>query len=290
MAKTREIRRRIKSVKNTAQITRAMQLVAASKMKKAQEACLAGRPYAELMAEMLSSLGERLIDFSHPFLETRPVRKRGILVVSTDKGLCGPLNANLFRKLAEIQGDAAYITIGRKAAQFVSRTGRELLADFTITDLVPFAEIRTAVEYLIRSYEEKKIDTLEVLYSQFINTMAQKPVLLPLLPFTDLKSILRKHEREEGKTNASADNREIQFEPDASAILGELLNLYIKQEIYQMALEAKASEHSSRMVAMKTATDNAKTLVDDLTLEYNKVRQAAITQEILELSAASFAS
>ena len=151
-------------------------------------------------------------------------------------------------------------------------------------------EVRTAVEYLIRSYEEGKIDTLEVLYSQFINTMVQKPVLLPLLPLHDLKSILQKHERKAGKTNTSADTREIQFEPNAAAILGELLNVYIKQEIYQMVLEAKASEHSSRMVAMKTATDNAKDLVDDLTLEYNKVRQAAITQEILELSAASFAT
>ena len=287
MANTSDIRRRIKSVKNTAQITRAMQLVAASKMKKAQDYALAGRPYAKLMAEMLSSLGNRLIDFNHPFLEIRPVRKRGILVVSTDKGLCGALNANLFRMIAEIEGKAVYVTIGRKAAQFVSRTGRDLLADFTITDKVPFAEVRTAVEFLIQSYQEEKIDTLEVLYTQFINTMVQKPVLLPLLPFHDLKSILQKQEQDTGKAGDTEDTREIQFEPNAAAILNELLNLYLKQEIYHVVLEAKASEHSSRMVAMKTATDNAQGLVEDLTLEYNKVRQAAITQEILELSAAA---
>ncbi len=290
MPNTRDIRRRIKSVKNTSQITRAMQLVAASKMKKAQDVALKGRPYAELMAEMLSSLGNRLIDYKHPFLEGRPTRKRGILVVSTDKGLCGALNANLFRKIGEIEREAGYVSIGRKAAQFLSRTQRDLMADFTVTDKVPFAEVRSAVEFLIQSYREEKIDTVEVLYSQFVNTMVQKPVLLPLLPFQDLKSILQEQAHKTGHKSASDDTREIQFEPNAAAILNELLNLYIKQEIYHVVLEAKASEHSSRMVAMKTATDNASTLVDDLTLEFNKVRQAAITQEILEISAASFAN
>ncbi len=290
MANTRDLRRRIKSVKNTAQITRAMQLVAASKMKKAQDFALEGRPYTELLAEMMSSLGDRLIDYKHPFLEGREVKKRGILVVSSDKGLCGALNANLFRKLVTIEGPAGYVSIGRKAAQFLSRSQRELLADFTISDKVQFAEVRVAVEFLIQSYREGKIDTLEVLYTHFINTMVQTPVILPLLPFAELKSILQKKDQEAGRKSASDDAREIQFEPGPEAILDELLNLYIKQQIYHVVLEAKASEHSSRMVAMKTATDNAKTLVDDLTLDYNKVRQAAITQEILEISAASFAN
>ena len=146
------------------------------------------------------------------------------------------------------------------------------------------------VEFLIKSYRERKIDTLEVVYTHFVNTLVQKPVILPLLPFRELKSILQKKDQTAGRKSASKDVREILFEPGPAAILDELLNLYIKQEIYHVVLEAKASEHSSRMVAMKTATDNANTLVDDLTLEYNKVRQAAITQEILELSAASFAS
>jgi len=290
MANTRDIRRRIKSVKNTAQITRAMQLVAASKMKKAQDVALEGRPYTELLAEMLSSLGERLIDYEHPFLESRSVKKRGILVVSTDKGLCGALNANLFRKLTKIEGSASFVSIGRKAAQFLSRTQRELLADFTISDKVHFAEVRSVVEFLIQSYREGKIDTLEVVYTHFVNTMVQNPVILPLLPFRELKSILQEKDQEAGRKSASEDTREILFEPGPAVILDELLNLYIKQEIYHVVLEAKASEHSSRMVAMKTATDNANTLVDDLTLDYNKVRQAAITQEILEISAASFAN
>ncbi len=290
MPNTRDIRRRIRSVKNTSQITRAMQLVAASKMKRAQELALQGRPYATLLAEILSAVGERVTEFQHPFLEEREVRQRGILFISTDKGLCGPLNSNLFRLLTEIEDEAQFVTLGRKGAQFLSRARRNLVAEFSVTDQVRFAEVRPAVELMIKAYEEGEIDTIEIVYSRFENTLIQTPTRNPLIPLKDLKSVFAKEaELAAESVEIRTDDREIHFEPGADEILHELLNLYIKQEIYQMVLEAKASEHSSRMVAMKTATDNANSLVDDLTLEYNKVRQASITQEILEISAASFA-
>ena len=288
MANTRDIRRRIKSVKNTAQITRAMQLVAASKMRRAQEMALQGRPYATLLAEILSALGDRVMDFRHPFLEKRLSRQRGLLVIATDKGLCGPLNSNLFRLVGGIEASAQFVSLGRKGTQFLSRARRNLVADFSVSDSVRFAEVRPAVELMIEAFVDERIDTIEVIYSRFVNTLVQEPTRIPLLPLEDLDSVI-KAERPDVLSH-KADDREIHYEPGPETILHELLNLHIKQQIYQMVLEAKASEHSARMVAMKSATDNANTLVDDLTLQYNKVRQATITQEILEIAAASFAS
>ena len=290
MANTRDIRRRIKSVKNTAQITRAMQLVAASKMKRAQESALAGRPYAVLLAEILSKLGGRVSDIKHPFLEEREVTTRGILVVSTDKGLCGALNSNVFRRITEIEGEARFVAIGRKASQFLSRTRRELLAEFTISDRVPFSEVRLPVEFLINAYLEGSVDTVELLYPRYVNPLVQDPILYPLIPIENLTSVIDKLGHQLGEAPLADDEREIHFEPEAGTILGELLPLFIKQQVYHTVLEAKASEHSARMVAMKSATDNANSLVDDLTLQYNKARQAAITQEILEISAATSAA
>ncbi len=288
----REIRQRIKSVKGTAQITRAMQLVAASKMKRAQAAALLGRPYALLMAEILVSLLEKAGDMQHPFLQGRPVVTRGVLVVATDKGLCGGLNTNLFRHVVDVQGPARYVTIGRKATQFLSRTGHEVMAEFSVTDHAAFAEVRSPAEYLIRAYLEGKVDTVEVLYTRFINTLRQEPCLQPILPLTSLAETLETLRHRLGKDGAAlhADTREMAFEPNANALLAALPELFVKQEVYQMVLESKASEHSARMVAMKSATDNAKNLVDSLTLEYNKARQAGITQEILEIAASTLQS
>jgi F-type H+-transporting ATPase subunit gamma len=288
----REIRGRIKSVKNTAQITKAMQLVASSKMKRAQDAALAGRPYARLLADILESVIENLSEVTHPFFQARPVNKRGILVVSTDKGLCGALNSNLFRLITEIKADAAsYVCVGRKGAQFIARTGRDLLADFSVSDRVGYNEVRPVVEFLTQAYIEGKIDTIEVIYPHYINTLRQDPHLAALVPFTSLREELAKLRLLLGAqtTDDIKDDREITFEPDAQTIANLLPPLFLKEQIYQMILSAKASEHSARMVAMKNATDNAKTLVGDLTLEYNKARQAAITQEILEIAAAAAA-
>tara|TARA_B100001248_G_scaffold262589_1_gene259793 strand:+ start:92948 stop:93826 length:879 start_codon:yes stop_codon:yes gene_type:complete len=288
----REIKGRIKAVKNTAQITKAMQLVAASKMKRAQDNALAKRPYSLLLTEILESVAPKLEGLKHPLLEKRTINKRGVLVVATDKGLCGALNSNLFRSILAMREEARFVAIGRKATQYLSLASCELLADFTVKDSVPFQEVRMVVEYMMKLYEDGEIDTIEVLFPSFKNTLVQEPILETLVPFGSLTEglkALRKRHGVEEKPHAE-DNREMLFEPTVQAILDELPTLFVKHEIYYRILEAKASEHSARMVAMKTATDNANNLIDDLTLEYNKARQANITQEILEISAASMAS
>ena len=289
MPSTRDIRRRIKSVKNTRQITKAMELVAASKMKKAQQAALAGRAYAGLMAEMLAAVAGRVEDSQHPFLARREVKTRGIILVTTDKGLCGPLNANLFKLVTEIKGPAKYAVIGRKGAQFIARTKRDLLADFSINDRVPFADVKVVAEFMVQQFNDGIVDTVELIYPHFRNTLVQTPTNLPLLPLQSLAAVIADLHKDSGSV-AKADDREILFEPDAQTVLESLLPLYVNREVYQHVLDAKASEHSSRMVAMKTAKDNATKLLGDLTLEYNKARQAGITQEILEIAAASFST
>lgn len=290
MASLRDIRRRIKSVKNTRQITKALELVAASKMKKAQQAANAGRAYAALMAEMLAAVAGRVEEAQHPFLTRREVKVRGIILVTSDMGLCGALNANLFKLVTEVKGPAKYAVIGRKGAQFIARTRRDLLADFQINDRVPFADVRAVVEFMVGQFSEGVVDTVEVIYPHFKNTLVQVPTVMPLLPLQNLAAVIADLRSDAGDLAPQADDREILFEPDANTVLESLLPLYVNREVYQHVLDAKASEHSSRMVAMKTAKDNATKLIGDLTLEYNKARQAGITQEILEIAAASFAT
>ncbi|AHF90772.1 ATP synthase, F1 gamma subunit [Opitutaceae bacterium TAV1] len=301
MPSTRDIRRRIKSVKNTRQITKAMELVAASKMKKAQQAALAGRPYAQLMTTMLASLAPHLEEIEHPFLARRQVRTRGVLLITTDKGLCGPLNSNLFKVVGELdkKTPVKFFSIGRKGAQFLARTRRDLVADFPVHDSVPFAEVRAAVGLMVKNYLDGTIDTIELVFARFRNTLVQDPVLLPVLPLGELHDFVEKirADIQAGKLKVKDapsvnpdDHRDIIFEPGAQETLNALLPYYVNRIIYQHMLSAKASEHSARMVAMKTAKDNATNLLDDLTLKYNKARQAAITNEILELAAASAAA
>ena len=289
MANTRDIRIRIKGVKNTRQITRAMQMVATSKMKKAQESAKAGRPYALLLADIIVSIADEFEEVTQSYYVERPVKHRGILVIGTDKGLCGALNSNLFRELSDVDASAKFVSVGKRATQYLSRARKDLLADFALPDKPTFSDIRKIVEFLLRSYEDGRIDTIEVLFTSFINTLRQEPELVRLFPLNDLDSMTQKLHERFGETDhvAPKDTREILFE-DRDAVLSELATLYLKQEVHQLVLEAQASEHSARMVAMKTATDNAGNLIDDLTLQYNRARQAAITQEILEISAASF--
>jgi F-type H+-transporting ATPase subunit gamma len=289
MPSTRDIRRRIKSVKNTRQITKAMELVAASKMKKAQQAALAGRPYAGLMADMLAALAGRVDEAHHPFLVKREVKTRGILLVTTDKGLCGPLNANLFKLVLDVKSPAKFVAIGRKGAQFLGRAKKNMVAEFSVSDRVGFHEVKPVVEFMMKMFLEGEIDTLEVIYPRFKNTLVQEPTLRPLLPLTTVKDFVA-HLRSESGGGAQKDDRDMLFEPSPQAVLEALLPFYVNRYVFQLILSAKASEHSSRMVAMKTAKDNATNLIGDLTLEYNKARQAAITQEILEIAAASFAA
>mgnify|MGYP005694898451 FL=1 len=298
MPNLRDIRRRIKSVKNTRQITRAMQLVSSSKMKRAQDAAVAGRPYALLLADLLDTVGEKLnlsgATIEHQFFEKREVKTRGILILSTDKGLCGPLNTNLFRKVVEeVKGDAKFIAVGRKATQFISRSQRDLIADFTISDKASFSEIRPMLKLMIDAYISGDIDTIEVAYPSFVNVLVQVPVIQSLLPIVDLREVLDELKKRvkggDDVLKARSDKREMTFEPTPEELLAQLPDLYVKIMIYQLLLETRAAEYSARMVAMKAATDNASTLVDDLTLDYNKARQAAITQEILEIAASAAA-
>ena len=289
MASTRDIRRRIKSVKNTRQITKAMELVAASKMKKAQQLALAGRPYTQLLSSMLAALAPRVAELKHPFLDQREVKTRGILLVTTDKGLCGPLNANLFKLVTEIKTPAKFFTMGRKGAQFIARTHRDLAADFSVQDRAPFSEVKVAIEHMVQKYLEGEIDTVEVIYSRFRNTLVQEPTLRPVLPLASLASFIDQAHVEAGTVH-KRDERDMLFEPSAPKVLEALIPFYVNRHVYQLVLSARASEHSARMVAMKTAKDNATKLVGELSLEYNKARQAAITQEILEIAAAQFAA
>lgn len=288
MPSTRDIRRRIKSVRNTRQITKAMELVASSKMKKAQQAALAGRPYAQLMADMLATLATRVDESFHPFLAQRAVKIRGIILVTTDRGLCGPLNSNLFKLVMDIKEPAKFAVIGRKGSQFLARTRRDLLADFRIDDRVPFAQVKQVAGFMVQQFLAGGVDTVEIIWPRFKNTLIQEPSRLPLLPLQNLQETVAGLRHGSSGAAVKPDDRYMLFEPSPATVLEALLPLYINREVYHHVLDAKASEHSARMVAMKTAKDNATTLIDDLTLEYNKARQASITQEILEIAAAQY--
>jgi F-type H+-transporting ATPase subunit gamma len=268
-----------------------MELVAASKMKKAQQLALGGLPYANLLADVLAALSKGIEESSHPFLTQREVRNRGILLISTDKGLCGPLNANLFKIVTDIRVPAKFYSMGRKGTQFLARTKRAVVADFQVHDRVPFSEVKVAAEFMVKQYLAGDIDTIEVIYSRFKNTLVQEPILRPVLPLKNLKEFLDSLARDRGVSrDPHDDDREVLFEPSVHEVLNALLPFYVDHQVHQLALSAKASEHSARMVAMKTAKDNATELLGDLTLEYNKARQAAITQEILEIAAAQFSA
>jgi F-type H+-transporting ATPase subunit gamma len=288
MPSTKEIRGRIKSVKNTRQITKAMELVAASKMKKAQQNAASGQAYAALLAEVLANISGRIDGIEHPFFEEREIKTRGILVVSTDRGLCGALNSNLFREILKIKGDTKYVTIGRKAVQFVSRNKLDLLAEFSVPDEVPYLQVKQIVEFMIEKYEAGEIDTIEILYPRFVNTLVQEASFGKLLPISNLGDMINGLRGKDAEPyQESLDDRKLKFEPDPQTILSSLLPLFVNREAHQALLNARASEHSARMVAMKSAKDNATTLLDGLTLQFNKARQAAITQEILEIAAAT---
>jgi F-type H+-transporting ATPase subunit gamma len=290
MPSTRDIRRRIKSVKNTAQITKAMQMVASSKMRKAQLAALAGRPYASLMNTMLAHVVGNAGDFSHRLMEKREVKKRAVILISTDKGLCGALNSNLTREAAKFDKTTTiYICAGRKGSQFIARTKRQLAAEFTYKDAPMFAEARAISKFAQEMFLKGEVDAVDILFTNFINTLSQKPEVLPLLPISEVKAVQAGVHGHATAVDLEKPQLEYIFEPAPEAVMGSLLPHYMNFQVYQILLEAKASEHSSRMVAMKNATDNAKQLIKDLTLEYNKLRQANITKELLEITTAQMA-
>jgi F-type H+-transporting ATPase subunit gamma len=288
MANTQDIRRRIRSIRNTAQITKAMQMVAASKMRRAQQHALAGRPYAALMNRVLVSLQKRTDHKLHPLLQVRPIKKELVLIISTDKGLAGALNTNLLREAARFEADkTAYVVSGRKARQFVARTKRDLLADFELKDSPTFVETKTIAQFCTEKFLNGEVDKVSVLYTHFINTINQVPVVQTLLPISDFSRA--KHEAAESASDEADPMGGYEFEPTPEAVLDIMLPYYIQYQVFQMILDARASEHSARMVAMKNATDNANEFIKDLTLEYNKMRQASITTELLEIATAQMA-
>jgi F-type H+-transporting ATPase subunit gamma len=289
MPSTRDIRRRIRSIKNTAQITKAMQMVASSKMRKAQVAAQAGRPYAKLMNEVMAAVSDGAGDFTHPLMEAREGGKHAVILVSTDKGLCGGLNSNLFRETARFDKETVYVAAGKKGAQFLSRTRRQLKAEFSYKDNPQFSEARAISRFAQDLFLKGEVDRVDVLYTNFINTLTQKAEVRQLLPIGQIKALEADVAGEGGGGELKKGDFEYSFEPNASAVFGNLLPHYVNFQVYQFLLEAKASEHSSRMVAMKNATDNAAQIIKDLTLEYNKLRQANITKELLEITTAQMA-
>lgn len=290
MPSTRDIRRRIRSVKSTAQITKAMQMVASSKMRKAQDAAQSGRPYARLLVKVLDEVSRHAGEFTHPLMEKRPVAKRAVVLVSTDKGLCGALNGNLLREATKYDRQTTtFVVAGRKGAQFVARTRRQLAAEFTYRDTPSFAEARALSRFARDLFLQHDVDAVDVLFTSFVSTLSQKPVSFTLLPVGEIKVIKNDPADKEKEDDLAKGATEFLFEPSPDSVLGSLLPHYLSLLLFQVLLEAKASEHSARMVAMKNATDNAHQLVRQLTLEYNKLRQANITKELLEISSAAMA-
>jgi F-type H+-transporting ATPase subunit gamma len=283
MASTREIRRRIRSISSTAQITKAMQMVAASKMRKAQQAALVARPFLQMLYRIQRKAVTRAIDFEHPLLQKRPVKTRAIVLIASDKGLCGALNSNLFRVAARYEpASTVFITAGRKAAQFVTRTRRKLVADFPYGDSPRFAEARAVAALCRDLFLKGEVDEVRIVTSRFVNTLTQTPISVELLPIGEITEV--KIQGAEPEETLVADTTEYVFEPDANIVLGYLLPHYLNILMFLAMVNAKASEQSARMVSMKNATDNAETMIKDLTLEYNKMRQGFITQELLEIA------
>ncbi len=283
MHSPRELRRRIRSISSTAQITKAMQMVAASKMRRAQEAALAGRPFVRLLYRIQRAATTRMIEFKHPLVQIREVRNRAVILVGADKGLCGALNSNLFRLASEFDPETTlFITAGRKAAQFIARTRRQLAAEFSYADTPRFPEARAIAGFARDLFLKKEVDEVRVIATQFVNTLTQHPLCLEFLPVAQIRALQIPGAPSEEQL--AGDTTETLFEPNAEAVLSYLLSHYLDIYMYQVLLNAKASEQSARMVSMKNATDNAEGLIRDLTLEYNKLRQGNITKELLEIA------
>lgn len=283
MASTREIRRRIKSVKSTAQITKAMQLVAAAKMRKAQEAALAGKAYAKTLWRVLAAMEGKIDVNKHPLLVEHETGDSAVVFFSSDRGLAGALNANLFREAEKLLAEALYITLGKKGKDYTVKTRKHLVADFPAAAGPDFLLAKQITKLVLDDYKSGKLKQVSVLYADFVNTLKQQPKVVHLLPIKadQLQSEEEKH--------VTGNVGEYLFEPNIDELLGEVLLHYVEMTIYQALLEAQASEHSARMIAMKNATDNANDLVADLTLTYNQVRQDAITKELLEITTAAAA-
>ena len=283
MANLRDIKRRIKSVRNTSQITKAMQMVASAKMRRAQELALKGRAYVSALANVMHHLGSAIQEESSGLMQRRDEGRTLVLVVNTDKGLCGALNANLLRDvLNRCPADADYVTIGAKLRSTLARCGRHVTHSFSVSDGIKEGELKPIFEVIRRGFEDKQYNRVVVAYQKFINVMVQRPQLTELLPVTPEE--LLQVASQDGIEDTEGGN--FLLEPSPKALLASILPLYVTNLLVQMVLEGKASEQSARMVAMKSATENAKSLIGELTLEYNKARQTQITNELLEITTA----
>jgi F-type H+-transporting ATPase subunit gamma len=280
MAGGREIKTKIKSVQNTRKVTRALEMVSASKIRKAQDLMKASRPYARLMRQAIGHIALANSEYKHPFMvERSEVRRVGYVIVSTDRGLCGGLNSNLFRSLlTQIRGfqdkgvEVDLVCIGQKATAFFRRLKINLLGSVTHLGEKPqIAELVGVIKVMLDAYTEGRIDRLSLVYNDFVNTMTQKATVDQLLPLPP------------GEESPSTHAWDYLYEPDARSVLDDVLTRYVESLVYQATLENLASEHAARMVAMKSASDNATKAIGELTLVYNKARQAAITQEISEI-------
>ncbi|MEL4180110.1 F0F1 ATP synthase subunit gamma [Roseateles sp. PN1] len=282
MASSKEIRGKIKSVENTKKITKAMEMVAASKMRKAQERMRSARPYSEKIGNIAANLAQANPEYQHAFLvQNEGAKAVGFVVVTTDKGLCGGLNTNLLRaattKLKDLEGEgqkAEVVAIGNKGLGFMNRIGAKVVAQVTqMGDQPHIDKIVGPVKVLLDAYVEGKLSAVYLCYTKFINTMKQEPVVQQLLPLS----------AEGMKTGGGQHSWDYIYEPDAQSVIDELMMRYVEAQVYQAVAENMASEQSARMVAMKAATDNAGTLIGELKLVYNKTRQAAITKELSEI-------
>ncbi|BCV38716.1 MULTISPECIES: F0F1 ATP synthase subunit gamma [Shewanella] len=279
MAGAKEIKTKIASVKNTQKITSAMEMVAASKMRKAQDRMAASRPYAESMRKVIGHVAQGSLEYKHPYLEVREPKRVGYIVVATDRGLCGGLNVNLFKKVVadvkswkEQGAEVEFCPIGARSVQFFKSFGGKVQAHASgLGDAPKLADLIGTVRVMLQAYNEGKLDRLYVVFNKFVNTMTQTPVIEQLLP-------LPKSDEDD-----VAHRWDYIYEPDPKVLLDKLLVRYVESQVYQGVVENIASEQAARMVAMKAATDNAGTLIDDLQLVYNKARQAAITQELSEI-------
>jgi F-type H+-transporting ATPase subunit gamma len=280
MPSLREIRRRIRSISSTSQITRAMQMVAASKMRKAQQSTLTTRPFGRLLYRMQRQATTHAQDFVHPLITVREVRKRAVVLVGTDKGLCGSLNTTLFRAASQFDPETTvYIAVGKRAAQFIARSRRQLAAEFTITDSPRYAEARPIASFVRDLFLKGEVDEVHVVATHFINTMTQQPIVVRYLPVGEITGL-----NMPGDESDPDGTTEVVFEPSPEGVLSYLIGIYLNVYMYRAILEAKASEQSARMIAMTNATDSATALIKDLRLEYNKLRQGNITKELLEIA------
>ncbi|MGY4676751.1 F0F1 ATP synthase subunit gamma [Pasteurella sp. P03HT] len=288
MAGAKEIRTKIASVKSTQKITKAMEMVAASKMRKTQERMSSSRPYSETIRNVISHVSKATIGYKHPFLVDREIKNVGIIVVSTDRGLCGGLNVNLFKTVLnemkewkEKQVSVQLSLIGSKSINFFQSLGIKILTqDSGIGDAPSIEQLIGSVNSMIDAYKKGDIDVVYLVYNKFVNTMSQKPVLEKLIPLPELDN------DELGERKQVWDYI---YEPDAKVLLDNLLIRYLESQVYQAAVENLASEQAARMVAMKAATDNAGNLINELQLVYNKARQASITNELNEIVAGAAA-